>query len=115
VDEIDLEDTPTKILWCLEPAGVFSTKSLYLALCKTPEVPLTKPIWKSKIPLKTKIFTWQLACGRLPSNDQIHARGGASDGKCALCGGEENVEHIFFQCYLAKFMWSGVREMFSVN
>jgi hypothetical protein len=115
VDEIDLEDIPTKISWRLEPAGMFSTKSLYLALGKAPEVPLTKPIWKAKIPLKTKIFTWQLARGYLPSNGQILARGGPSDGKCALCGDEENVEHIFFQCDLAKFMWSGVQEMFSVN
>jgi hypothetical protein len=57
VDEIELEDRPTRILWRLEPNGTFLTKSLYLALCKAPEVPLTKPIWKAKIPLKTKIFT----------------------------------------------------------
>jgi hypothetical protein len=115
VDEIDLDDSPTRISWHLEPKGSFSTKSLYLELCKAPVVPLTKPIWDARIPLKNKIFTWQLAKGRLPSNDQILSRGGPSDGKCALCGEEENVEHIFFQCSLAKFMWSGVREMFSVN
>jgi hypothetical protein len=115
VDEIDLPDSPTRISWQLEPKGTFSTKSLYLELCKAPVVPLTEPIWNAKIPLKTKIFTWQLARGRLPSNDHIHAWGGPSDGKCALCGVEEDVEHIFFQCVLAKFMWSGVREMFSVN
>jgi hypothetical protein len=59
VDEIDLPDTPTRILWQLEPKGTFSTKPLYLELCKAPVVPLTEPIWKAKIPLKTKIFTWQ--------------------------------------------------------
>jgi hypothetical protein len=69
VNEIDLEDSPTRIPWLLEPNGTFSTKSLYLAPCKSPVVSLTKPIWKAKIPLKTKIFTWQLARGRLPSND----------------------------------------------
>jgi hypothetical protein len=115
IDEIDPVDRPTKISWRLKPNGTFSTKSLYLELCRAPEVPLMKPIWKAKIPLKTKIFTWELARGRLLSNDQILARWGPSDGKCALCGEDENVEHIFFQCDLAKFMWSGVREMFNVN
>jgi hypothetical protein len=65
------------------------------------------------IPIRS-IFTptWQLARGRLPSNDHIHAWGGPSDGKCAICGVEGDVEHIFFQCVI---MWSGDREMFSVN
>jgi hypothetical protein len=32
VEEIDLEDSPTRISWLLEPNGTFLTKSLYLAL-----------------------------------------------------------------------------------
>jgi hypothetical protein len=40
---------------------------------------------------------------------------GPSDGKCALCGLPEDVDHIFFQCILAKFRWSGLRSMFRVN
>jgi hypothetical protein len=67
------------------------------------------------MPLKIKIFTWQLARGRLPSNDHIHAWGGPSDGLCALCGPLEIVDHIFFECILAQFLWSGVRDMFRVN
>jgi hypothetical protein len=65
--------------------------------------------------LSKKIFTWQMFRGYLPSSDQIHARGGPADGNCALCGRPENVDHIFFQCVIAKFFWSGVRAMFSVN
>jgi hypothetical protein len=113
--EIELEDVPTQISWRLEPSWLFSTRSLYLGLCKGHEVPLTKFIWNYPLPLKIKVFTWQLARGRLPSNDQIYSRGGPSDGTCALCGHPENVDHIFFQCHLANFMWSGLREMFRVN
>jgi hypothetical protein len=115
VEDIELEDVPTTISWSLNPSGQFSTKSLYLSLCKAPEVPITKLIWKCQLPLKLKIFTWQLLKGRLPSSDHIHAWGGASDGKCVLCGKLEDVDHIFFQCHLAEFLWSGVRAMFRVN
>jgi hypothetical protein len=115
VEDIELEDVPTTISWNLNPAGQFSTKSLYLSLCKAPEVPITKLIWKCQLPLKLQIFTWQLLKGRLPSSDHIHAWGGASDGKCVLCGKPEYVDHIFFQCHLAEFLWSGVRAMFRVN
>jgi hypothetical protein len=115
VEDIDLENVPTTISWRLEQSGKFSTRSLYLAMCKKPEVSLTKFIWDNHLPLKIKIFTWQLSRGRLPSNEQIQTRGGRADGLCTLCGQVESVDHIFFQCPLACFMWSGVREQFSVD
>jgi hypothetical protein len=65
--------------------------------------------------LKVKIFLWQMAKGRLPSNAQIFRRHGASDGKCALCGSSETVDHFFFSCHLACFAWSGIREALGVQ
>jgi hypothetical protein len=115
VEEIDLANGPDSISWHLDPSGTYSTRSFYLELCKKPEVSLTKYLWDCSIPLKIKIFTWQLARGRLPSNDQILIRLGPSDGRCALCGDIEHVDHIFFQCPLAQFLWSGVRDMFGVS
>jgi hypothetical protein len=38
VEEIELEDVPTSISWRLTSSGRFTTKSLYLELCKAPEV-----------------------------------------------------------------------------
>jgi hypothetical protein len=86
VEDIDLDNVPTSISWCLEQSGKFSTRSLYLALCKKPDVLLTRFIWDNHLPLKIKIFTWQLSRGRLPSNEQIHSQGGRADGLCDLCG-----------------------------
>jgi hypothetical protein len=40
-------------------------ETLYLSLCKAPDVPITKIIWNCQLPLKIKIFTWQLLKGRL--------------------------------------------------
>jgi hypothetical protein len=104
VEEIDLADGPDMMSWHLDPSGSFTTRPLYLALCKKPEVSLTKYLWDFAIPLKIKIFTWQLARERLPSNDQILTRLGPSDGKCVLCGNIEHVDYIFFQCPLAQFL-----------
>jgi hypothetical protein len=115
VEDIELEDIEERISWQWEPSGSYSSRSLYLEFCKRPEVHVTKYFWSYAIPLKIKIFTWQLACSRVLTNDQIFARRGPSDGKCALCGEVEHADHIFFQCPLAQFVWSGVREMFSVS
>jgi hypothetical protein len=54
VEDIDLEHVPTSISWRLEQSGKFSTRSLYLALCKKPDVLLTKFIWDNHLPLKIK-------------------------------------------------------------
>jgi hypothetical protein len=56
-----------------------------------------------------------MAKGRLPSNEQINRRHGASNGSCALCGQLESIDHIFFVCDLAAFAWSGIREAFGVQ
>jgi hypothetical protein len=113
VEAIDLEDRPDRISWRLEPSSSFSSRSLYLSLCKKPEVSLVKYLWSYAIPLKIKIFIWQLARGCLPSNDQILDRFGPSDGNCVLCDNIEHADHIFFQCPLTH--WSGVRDMFRLT
>jgi hypothetical protein len=37
------------------------------------------------------------------------------DGNCALCANSEDVAHIFFNCPLAQFMWSGLRSALNVS
>ena len=88
---------------------------MYLKLVQDREpVPVTD-IWQAAIPLKVRIFLWQFARGRLPSNDQIVLRHGPSDGQCALCEVPEDASHIFFSCALARFVWSGLREELHVS
>ena len=58
---------------------------------------------------------WQLSRGRLPSREKIAKRKGPSNGLCALSGQVESTNHIFFECVLARFVWSGVRSMLGVQ
>jgi hypothetical protein len=71
-----------------------------------------KDVWAAKLPLKKKKkFTWQLVLNRLPTRSFIAARFEPTTGNCTLCGAVEDVNHIFFTCSLAKFMWSVVRQL----
>ncbi|XP_071680276.1 uncharacterized protein [Lolium perenne] len=72
-------------------------------------------MWEAPVPLKIKIFSWQLALDKLPSGLQIHARHGPSNGLCPLCGVPEDASHIFFSCSLAIFAWSVTRQMLGCN
>jgi hypothetical protein len=101
--------------WALETSGRFSVSSLYRKINKGPNLPHKKLIWKAKLPLKIKIFLWQMAKGKMPASALIKRRHNPSDGKCALCGLVKTVNHIFFSCVLANFAWSGIREGFGVQ
>jgi hypothetical protein len=53
-------DENDKIIWSLNKNAIFSTRSVYTLLEKNLAGPHNNWIWKSKIPLKIKIFMWQM-------------------------------------------------------
>lgn len=101
------------LIWGIGNHGIFSVKSLYRFLsfegitCKRFQV-----LWASRIPLKVKIFLWQVYINRIQTTDQLKIRGWKGDINCALCGVPENINHVFFNCVLAKFVWYCFKEMF---
>jgi hypothetical protein len=91
-------DNKDRIYCALEPFGQNSGAPQYKAMCQGSPFPLAKTIWSTKLPLKIRIFTCQFAIDRLPSSETY-----------------QQEDHIFFNCVLAKFMWSDIREMFRVQ
>ena len=67
-------------------------------------------MWKLKLPMKIKIFLWEVIHDRLPTREQILLRRGNTAGKCATCGELESLEHLFFLCPIANFVWILVSE-----
>jgi hypothetical protein len=115
ISSVELSNNGDIVRWTLEPNGRFSVSSLYKKINQGPSLPHESLLWSAKLPLKIKIFLWQMAKGRLPSNEQINRRHGAVNGSCVLCGQSESVDHIFFVCDLVAFAWSGIREAFGVQ
>jgi hypothetical protein len=115
VSQVPLVDGLDKVTWHLEQSGSFSVKSMYAQLSQGTTIAHHKDMWKSKVPLKIKIFSWQLALDKLPSGQQLVTRHGPSNGLCALCGAPEDASHIFFACSLAKFAWSVLRQLLGCN
>ena len=70
----------------------------------------TTHLWKAPLPLKIKIFTWQLLRDRLPSGVEVAKRLGPGDGTCPLCAVPETGTHILFSCPAARFLWSFLAE-----
>jgi hypothetical protein len=106
-----LSEGQDMISWNLEQSGQYSVNSMYRKLSAGASIAHFKDVWAAKIPLKVRIFSWQLILDRLPSSHNIAARHGPGNGRCSLCGVEEDASHIFFTCSPAKFAWSVFRQL----
>jgi hypothetical protein len=93
--------------WALDKSKNFTTKSLYRFLNhRGVIIANSKNMWKTKLPLKVKIFVWQLSNNKLQEAVSLKKRGWKGDIHCCLCeGGVENVDLIFFGCSIAQFVW----------
>jgi hypothetical protein len=111
IDNSNLGQGHDKIVWGLDPSGVYTVNSMYNKLSQGASIFHFKDLWAARLPVKIKIFSWQLALGRLPSSELIASRHGTASGRCAMCNRTENVNHIFFACSPARFMWSVVRQL----
>ncbi|KAE8772165.1 ABC transporter G family member 37 [Hordeum vulgare] len=73
-------------------------------------LPWLSPLWKAPLPLKIKIFVWQLLRDRLPSRTEVLKRHGLGNGICPMCQVPETGSHILFSCVAAQTLWCFVRE-----
>jgi hypothetical protein len=108
-----LSSFPDSIRWCLDKKGVYTTISLYNEIFFPGfENKWMMCIWTAKIPLKIKIFLWQVCNDKIQSAEQLKKRNWEGPVECKMCGQVESTEHIFVECVLAKFGWSLYRDVF---
>jgi hypothetical protein len=67
-----------------------------------------KHLWKSKIPLKIKIWLWLIWHNAIASKDNLLRRNWNGDASCQFCSQNESISHMFFTCVAAKYVWSTV-------
>ena len=62
-----------------------------------------------KIPLKNKIFAWYLRRGVILTKYNLIKRNWHGSPQCVFCHHEETIKHLFFQCKLARCIWSVIQ------
>lgn len=99
-EEVDLP------VWKWEKSGSFSVKFMYSHLCHNEVGVYFKDIWKARIPLKIKIWMWLIYHNAILTKDNLIKRNWSVDQSCAFCNESETIPHIFFDCTMAKYIWS---------
>ena len=107
LSQTSISDTEDKVRWALEKKGVFSTRSMYHFLSDRGVLNgRMQRLWKSKLPMKIKVFLWLAFQDRLLTGIVLKRRHWKGDGRCVVCKVIETSDHIFFHCPLAKFVWA---------
>jgi transcription elongation factor Elf1 len=68
-------------------------------------------IWRAKLPLKIKIFLWQVCNDKIKSAEQLKAKNWNGPLECKLCGEVKSTSHIFLECAVAMFSWRVVSDV----
>jgi len=110
-----LHDSDDVILWKFEKSGKFSVKSLYNALTSDDSGPFHKNIWKGKVPQNIKIFIWLLTNNAILTKDNHLKRKWSGSPSCAFCNQDENANHLFFTCPVAKVVWAVITRVLGAN
>ena len=92
-------------IWQLHKSGQFSVRSMYSALLDVRVLPINKPVWKLKIPLKVKVFIWLLHRGVILTKDNLAKHNWKGSKQCCFCMNNETIVHLFFGCHMARLLW----------
>jgi hypothetical protein len=94
-----------EVNWVLDKSRVFSTRSLYDYLNRGGvRDKLCDILWKCKVPLKIKVFLWQIFHRKLQTALALSKRGWHGGPLCCVCNKVETIDHIFFECVFAQYV-----------
>jgi zinc-binding in reverse transcriptase len=103
-------------VWRWHSSGFFSVHSFYEWLDFGGVVSQEYDIvWKSKIPLKIKIFMWLVRRKRILTKDQLLKRGWQGDLSCIFCGQLETIDHLLVNCSIARVIWEWIASFNNFN
>ena len=96
------------ISWSVSSNKIYSVKPCYALLNDGGLKALhARDIWKCKVPLKIKVFTWLVIHDKILSKENLAKKGWMGSIGCVFCGcAVESSKHIFFQCIVTKEVWT---------
>jgi hypothetical protein len=75
------------VSWVLEKSGRYTTKSMYRYILHREVLNIRmRKMWKSKLPMKLKIFMWLVFQGRVQAGVVLGGMKWKGDTRCVVCG-----------------------------
>ena len=116
VEPIYLSDSPDQPVWMLDSSNKYSVKSFYklINFGGIPSV-IKDDIWKIKVPPNIHVFLWLIYYNKSLTRDNLAKRRHVDNMSCVFCSEPETIQHIFFDCIIAKNVWNLVADIFKID
>jgi hypothetical protein len=75
----------------------------------------TPAVWQLDVPPRLHVFLWLLANDKLLTRNNLTKRRHVDDLTCLSCSDSETCRHLFFDCFVAKLVWSGISDLLNVS
>lgn len=113
---VEFRERSDSFHWCLHSSGLFSVKTLYIHVSFGGVTSWKlQRLWRIKIPLKIKIFLWQVFQDRVQTAKQLSLGGWKGDINCVLCGVIEDSYHVIFLLCFGKICLVLYQRSFSLG
>ena len=70
-------------------------------------------IWKLLVPPRVHIFLWLVSYNKIMTRDNLRRRHIIKPLTCVFCSSDESIQHLLFDCVVARIMWALVRDHFN--
>jgi hypothetical protein len=116
VEDIRFGDEPDTLIWCYTKTRTYTSQSFYSIINYIGITPLYIPVvWSIVVPPKIHMFLWLLSHNKLAIVDNLNRNGFKKPSQCRFCDEHENIDHLFFECVVAKTVWGYAKEFLGVN
>ena len=108
-------DEEDALVWQFTSNGIYSSQSLYRIINFRGIKPILVPsIWNLKLPPRVHYFLWLVCKNKILTRDNLGKRKKIEDDTCLFCNEKETINHLFFECVVAKQMWTILSSIFYV-
>lgn len=110
ITQIQLTDSPDKIIWKGTASGTFSISSAYdIVRRKGTRVQWNKYVWHGNSTPRWAFISWLLMHNRLKTREALQSRNFNINGGCLFCNHPfENASHVFFKCSFTAAIWTNL-------
>jgi hypothetical protein len=100
---ITFSEEEDQMIWQFSSNGIYNVQSLYRIINFRGIQPvLVSSIWDIRVPPRVQYFVWLLSKNRLLTRDNLGKRRKVNDSTCLFCAEQESIQHLFFECVVAK-------------
>ena len=72
-------------------------------------------IWKIRVPPNIHVFLWLIYYNTSLTRDNLAKRRHVNDMSCVFCSEPETIQHLFFDCIVARHAWEVVADSFNIS